>query len=107
MRGSVTTKAKSKITLRLSPQAEKYARRDAPRTVRLMAARGALPLPPVEPEAREFTAPDGTRMYGVPNLENDLADSLMQVREAYAELTKRRDQSIDEMEQLFDDYDNF
>ncbi|MGB0618536.1 MAG: S1C family serine protease [Myxococcota bacterium] len=67
----------------------------------------ALPLPPVEPEASEFTAPDGTRMYGVPNLENDLADSLMQVREAYAELTKRRDQSIDEMERLFDDYDNF
>ena len=67
----------------------------------------ALSLPPVESEAREFTAPDGTRMYGVPNLENDLADSLMQVRAAYAELTKRRDQSIDEMERLFDDYDNF
>jgi hypothetical protein len=32
----------------LSPQAERYARRDAPRDVRLMAARGALPLPPVE-----------------------------------------------------------
>ena len=37
-----------KIRLELSPQAEKYARRDAPREVRLMAARGALPLPPVE-----------------------------------------------------------
>jgi hypothetical protein len=33
-----------KIRLELSPQAEKYARRDAPREVRLMAARGALPL---------------------------------------------------------------
>ena len=65
------------------------------------------PPPPVEPEAREFVGPDGTRMYGVPNLENDLNESLMQVREAYAELTKRRDQSIDEMEKLFDDYDNF
>jgi len=37
-----------KIRLRLSPQAERYARRDAPRDVRLMASRGALPLPPVE-----------------------------------------------------------
>jgi hypothetical protein len=37
-----------KIRLVLSPQAEKYARADAPREVRLMAARGALPLPPVE-----------------------------------------------------------
>src|SRR5258706_47750 len=31
-----------KIRLELSPQAEKYARRDAPRDVRLMAARGAV-----------------------------------------------------------------
>src|SRR5262245_35998671 len=37
-----------KIRLELSPQAERYARRDAPREVRLMAARGALPLPPLE-----------------------------------------------------------
>ena len=37
-----------KIRLELSPQAEKYARRDAPRDVRLMAARGALPLQPLE-----------------------------------------------------------
>ena len=37
-----------KIRLTLSPQAERYARRDAPREARLMAARGALPLPPVE-----------------------------------------------------------
>jgi hypothetical protein len=38
----------SKIRLKLSPQAEKYARRDAPRESRLMAARGALPLPALE-----------------------------------------------------------
>ena len=38
----------AKIRLTLSPQAEKYARRDAPREVRLLAARGALPLPPAE-----------------------------------------------------------
>jgi hypothetical protein len=37
-----------KIRLELSAAAEKYARRDAPREVRLMAARGALPLQPVE-----------------------------------------------------------
>jgi len=39
---------REKIQLTLSPQAEKYARRDAPLEVRRMAARGALPLPPVE-----------------------------------------------------------
>ncbi len=37
-----------KIQLVLSPQAERYARRDAPLEVRRMAARGALPLAPVE-----------------------------------------------------------
>ncbi len=37
-----------KVRLRLSPQAEKYARRDAPIEVRRMAARGALPLEPLE-----------------------------------------------------------
>jgi len=37
-----------KITLKLSPQARKYASREAPVAARRMAARGALPLPPVE-----------------------------------------------------------
>lgn len=37
-----------KIQLRLTPQAEKYVRRDAPVGVRRMAARGALPLEAVE-----------------------------------------------------------
>ncbi len=37
-----------KIRLTLSPQAERYARREAPREARLMAARGALPLPPLD-----------------------------------------------------------
>jgi Fe2+ or Zn2+ uptake regulation protein len=37
-----------KIKLTLSPQAEKYVRRDAPVEVRRMAAGGALPLPPIE-----------------------------------------------------------
>jgi hypothetical protein len=39
---------RDKVRLKLSPQAERYTRRDAPRDVRLMAARGALPLEPVE-----------------------------------------------------------
>jgi len=42
------TRKPQRIRLTLSPQAERYARRDAPRDARLMAARGALPLPPVE-----------------------------------------------------------
>lgn len=37
-----------KIRLTLSPQAEKYVRRDAPVEARRMAAGGALPLPPIE-----------------------------------------------------------
>jgi hypothetical protein len=42
----VTTPAKIRLTL--SPQAERYVRRDAPVEVRRLAAGGALPLPPVE-----------------------------------------------------------
>lgn len=40
--------ARQKVKLQLSPQAEKYARRDAPVEARRMAARGALPLEPIE-----------------------------------------------------------
>lgn len=40
--------APARIRLTLSPQAERYARRDAPVEVRRLAAGGALPLPPVE-----------------------------------------------------------
>jgi hypothetical protein len=45
---SEETPSGQKVTLRLSPQAEKYARRDAPLEARRMAARGALPLEPIE-----------------------------------------------------------
>jgi hypothetical protein len=41
-------KQRETIQLKLSAQAEKYASREAPLEVRRMAARGALPLPPVE-----------------------------------------------------------
>jgi hypothetical protein len=41
-------RAPQRIRLTLSPEAERYARRDAPRQTRLIAARGALPLPPIE-----------------------------------------------------------
>ncbi len=39
---------KTRVKLTLSPQAEKYARRDAPIEARRMAARGALPLEPID-----------------------------------------------------------
>jgi hypothetical protein len=39
---------KQRIRLTLSAEAERYVRRDAPVDVRLLAASGALPLPPVE-----------------------------------------------------------
>ncbi|MEM7411880.1 MAG: hypothetical protein AAF430_16740 [Myxococcota bacterium] len=44
----MSEKPPQKVRLELSAQAAKYARRDAPREARLMAARGALPLQPVE-----------------------------------------------------------
>ena len=37
-----------KIRLKLSAQAERYARADAPLEARMMAARGAVPLPPLD-----------------------------------------------------------
>ncbi|MCH7890751.1 MAG: hypothetical protein IH921_04530, partial [Gemmatimonadetes bacterium] len=50
-------KSPQKIHLKLSPQAERYARRDAPHEARLMAARGALPLPPIELATALFVLP--------------------------------------------------
>lgn len=65
------------------------------------------PEPEPEPEAREFKTPDGTKMYGVPNMENDLDEALQQARKAYAEVLKRADKSVRELESAIDDYDNF
>jgi S1-C subfamily serine protease len=63
--------------------------------------------PPPEPKAREFKGPDGETMYGVPNPTLDLHDALIQVRREYQALTERADESVDEMNRLLDDYDNF
>ena len=46
-------------------------------------------------------------MYGVPNMENDLDEALQHARKEYAEVIKRADQSVRELEDAFDDYDNF
>lgn len=45
---SESAPTREKVRLRLSREAEKYARRDSPVEVRRMAARGALPLEPLE-----------------------------------------------------------
>lgn len=75
--------------------------------VRVESEPNRPPLPPVEPEAREFKGPDGEAMYGVPNPTIDLHDALIQVRKEYQALTERADESVDEMNRLLDDYDNF
>jgi serine protease Do len=67
-----------------------------------------LPPPPApEPEAREFRGSDGETMYGVPNPTIDLHEALIQARQEYQALTERADESVDEMNRLMDDYDNF
>lgn len=67
-----------------------------------------LPPPPApEPQAREFKGPDGETMYGVPNPTIDLHEALIQARQEYQALTERADESVDEMNRLMDDYDNF
>jgi serine protease Do len=66
--------------------------------------------PPPEREAREFSAPDGTEMYGVPNPDNDLHESLQQARKDYSALLKRAGEAFEDLKDggKFDDaYDNF
>jgi hypothetical protein len=46
-------------------------------------------------------------MYGVPNPSIDLHDALIQARKGYQALIERADESVDEMNRLLDDYDNF
>jgi len=66
-----------------------------------------LPAPSPEPEAREFEGPNGEKMYGVPNPTIDLDEALVEVRKDYQELIQRADDSVDEMNEMLDDYDNF
>jgi hypothetical protein len=65
------------------------------------------PLPPLDPKAREFEGAKGETLYGVPNPMMDLHEALVEAREAYEALTRRADESVDEMNRLLDDYDNF
>ena len=46
-------------------------------------------------------------MYGVPNPTIDLDEALTQARQEYQALIERADESVDEMNRLLDDYDNF
>ncbi len=63
--------------------------------------------PPADPKAREFSGANGEKMYGVPNPTIDLHEALVEARKGYQALTRRADESVDEMERLLDDYDNF
>jgi hypothetical protein len=64
-------------------------------------------VPPPDPKARGFKGANGELMYGVPNPMIDLSDALLKARKAYEDLTRRADESVDEMNRLLDDYDNF
>ena len=90
-----------------TPPTEPDARPDLPPTPAPTAQLDLPPPPPPEPEAREFKGPDGETMYGVPNPTIDLHEALIQVRQEYQELTERADESVNEMNRLMDDYDNF
>ena len=65
------------------------------------------PAPAPEPEPREFEGPDGETMYGVPNPDVDLDEALLRAREGYRQLIERADESVDEMNRLLEDYENF
>ena len=93
----------------VAPPAEPTPQREIERdTASLNAPETNLPdLPARESEAREFTGADGEAMYGVPNPTIDLDDALVQARKEYQALIERADESVDEMNRLLDDYDNF
>ncbi len=62
---------------------------------------------PAEPGVREFEGPNGESYYGVPNPDVELDETLKYARRSFRELIKRADQSIDEMNRLLNDYENF
>ncbi|HKK50992.1 MAG TPA: trypsin-like peptidase domain-containing protein, partial [Myxococcota bacterium] len=65
------------------------------------------PPPSRDEEPREFEGPDGETMYGVPNPEVDLDEALLYAREGFQKLMERADESVQEMDRLFDDYEDF
>jgi serine protease Do len=65
------------------------------------------PEPPAEPGVREFEGPNGEPYYGVPNPDVELDETLKYARRGFRELIKRANESIDEMDRLLDDYENF
>ncbi len=67
----------------------------------------APPAPPADPKAREFEGANGEKMYGVPNPTIDLHEALVEARKGYQALIERADDSVEEMDRLLDDYDNF
>jgi serine protease Do len=91
----------------LAPRVEPEIAPEPVPSVAPRAGARAAPPPPAEPKAREFKGPAGETMYGVPNPTIDLDDALIQARKAYQALIERADESVDEMNRLIDDYDNF
>jgi serine protease Do len=91
----------------LAPRVEPEIAAEPVPSVAPRAGARAAPPPPAEPKAREFKGPAGETMYGVPNPTIDLDDALIQARKAYQALIERADESVDEMNRLIDDYDNF
>jgi serine protease Do len=90
----------------LEPEPEPRARQSEPEPPPAPAPPPS-PEPEPDPGAREFVGPDGSTMYGVPNPDIDLHEALTRARKQYADLIKRADDSIDEMDRMIDDYDNF
>lgn len=60
-----------------------------------------------EPGFRRFRGPRGETLYGVPNPEVGLRDTLRQARKGFRALTERAEESVDEMDGLLDQYENF
>ena len=79
----------------------------APQTIRKPQAIHEPQAPPADPGARSFAGPDGESMFGVPNPKIDLDEVLVHARSAYRDLIERADRSVDELDRLIDDYDNF
>ena len=89
---------------RRSPRQPSYSvdRIETPR-IRDDAPSGGQP----EPGFQRFRGPRGETLYGVPNPEVGLRDTLRQARRGFRAITERADDSIHEMEDRLDRYENF